>query len=463
MRRHIARVFYAAAAAGIALATVSLPAAGAVATNTTATPAIGPPAYNFANAGYQAGGGRWFRFVSATLIVPARTLPADTGGNAFIALTSQHGPLTDITVMPGGGDGTVVWTDHSAPHTIRSGTFAVSPHIGDQLVISIYFDQHGHDFFTATDLTQHTTQTVRAHTGSPVYDNAVLAGNVLGTTKVPQPVRPMWQFTSSHITTYTGRHGTIVGPWITTELIVTSNGHSSGTVAASPTWLANGGQDFNVWLPFIPVWTNAQAGYETGGGRQVRFLSTRITVPARQPGSIAHGGAGITGWIALRAAAEQARITVIPGGGSGSVTYHADTASRSAKGAFRMSPKVGDTLAISIYYDRHNHDSFTATDITQGTAAQTARLRVGRQAYFSAVLLGSIENNAVTSPAADTRLWTFSGIRVTSYSGARGTVLGPWTAAQFIDTTDGTAYGSLVMNAPALRNGGQRFSIWLRD
>jgi hypothetical protein len=38
--------------------------------------------------------------------------------------------------------------------------FTISPNAGDQLTVSICYDQHGHYFFTATDLTQHTTQTV---------------------------------------------------------------------------------------------------------------------------------------------------------------------------------------------------------------------------------------------------------------------------------------------------------------
>ena len=37
----------------------------------------------------------------------------------------------------------------------------MSPQIGDRLAISVYYDQHGHNYFTAADLTQHTTQTVR--------------------------------------------------------------------------------------------------------------------------------------------------------------------------------------------------------------------------------------------------------------------------------------------------------------
>ncbi|HLQ57774.1 MAG TPA: hypothetical protein VK162_26320 [Streptosporangiaceae bacterium] len=37
-----------------------------------------------------------------------------------------------------------------------------------------------------------------------------------------------------------------------------------------------------------------------------------------------------------------------------------------------------------------------------------------------------------------------------------------YCAARFIDTTDAAACGPIVMNAPELRNGGQRCRVWLR-
>ncbi len=44
------------------------------------------------------------------------------------------------------------------------------------VAISIYYDQRGHTYFTATDITQGTTQTVRVNVGNVVYDKALLVG-----------------------------------------------------------------------------------------------------------------------------------------------------------------------------------------------------------------------------------------------------------------------------------------------
>jgi hypothetical protein len=388
-------------------------------------------------------------------------VPAGNGGNAHITLTAQDGPLADINVIPGGGPGTVTWGLRSAQHTTSTGEFAISPKIRDTLRVSIYYDRQGHDFFTATDITQGTTQTIRAGAGRPAYDKAELAGIIVGAVNQPQPVTPLWQFTDSGVTTYRGDRGTIQGPWTTTALIVTSNGTPSGAVVASPTGLSGAGRDFNVWVPFTPAWTAGEAGYETGGGHQFRFASATLTVPARQPDSIAHGGAGIMGWIALNAPAEQARVIVRPGGGTGSVTYSARTATTTTSGAFQVSPKIGDQLRISIYYDRQGHDFLTVTDITQ-RSTQTARANVGSQVYFSADVMGSIDNNQVTPPAADIQLWAFSRCSATTYNGDRGTILGPWSTDQFIDTTNATASGPIVMSNTGLRNAGQDFGISLR-
>jgi hypothetical protein len=58
----------------------------------------------------------------------------------------------------------------------------------------------------------------------------------------------LWHFTGSHLTTYAGQHGTILGPWTTSKMIVTSDGMSSGAVVASPSRLQNDGPNFGIWL-----------------------------------------------------------------------------------------------------------------------------------------------------------------------------------------------------------------------
>ena len=245
--RGITRVVYAAAVAGIALTTAGL--AGGAGPAMAATQSLGPPTYNPVDAGYDAQG-RWFRFVSSTLTVPPRIVSQDNDGSAFIGIHATcHGPCAPpdayIFVAPGGGPGTVEYQG-----SLTAGSFRVSPQVGDRLAISIYYDRHGHTYFTAADLTQHTTQTVRLKSGgiSPVFDHAQLDVLVAGTVPPPAADTRLWNFTGSHLTTYTGVHGTVLGPWQTSQSIKTTDGTATGTVVASPSDLSNGGQDFGVWL-----------------------------------------------------------------------------------------------------------------------------------------------------------------------------------------------------------------------
>jgi len=155
--------------------------------------------------------------------------------------------------------------------------------VGDQLALSIYYDQHGHDYFTASDTTQHITRTIRLTTGSVVYNHGfVIGGGWLD--YPPQADTRLLQFTGSHVTTYTGDRGTLTGPWATWKYIATTTGTAAGTVIASPSGLSNGGANFGVWLRAVPLtYTAGFAGYTDSIG-PFRFISTIMTVPpARTP------------------------------------------------------------------------------------------------------------------------------------------------------------------------------------
>ena len=89
---------------------------------------------------------------------PARTA-ADNGGTALVSLGHNGGatprPYADITVVPGGGAGSISYASNDA-----RGAFTVNPAPGDRVSVSIFYDQNGHYSFTATDATQGTTETV---------------------------------------------------------------------------------------------------------------------------------------------------------------------------------------------------------------------------------------------------------------------------------------------------------------
>jgi hypothetical protein len=129
--------------------------------------------------------------------------------------------------------------------------FKVSPQAGDQLTVSVYYDRDGHNYLTATDLTQHTTQTIRGTLPAgmhPVYDHVELDAAVSGDVAPPAADTRLWQFTGTRLTTYTGVHGTVEGPWQLTKLIKTTDGASTGAVVTSPSAPLNGGQDFGIFL-----------------------------------------------------------------------------------------------------------------------------------------------------------------------------------------------------------------------
>lgn len=65
------------------------------------------------------------------------------------------------------------------------------------------------------------------------------------------PLAWVWRLSrksGAKLTTYTGIHGTVTGPWQTSQLIQTSTGTASGKVLRSPSGLWHGGANFGIWL-----------------------------------------------------------------------------------------------------------------------------------------------------------------------------------------------------------------------
>src|SRR5215831_15916760 len=143
-----------------------------------------------------------------------------------------------------------------------------------------------------------------------------------------------------------------------------------------------------------------------------------------------------------------AAIIVMPSGGPGSVLYQGPLFN-----FFNLSPDVGDQLAISIFYDRHGHDYYTATDIAPRAPARRSAPISAAPSTPTAWLRGS----PLDPPPADIRLWHFTGSHITTYTGAHGTILGPWTTSKLIATIDGTASAEVLMSPSSLGNGGQNF------
>ena len=199
-----------------------------------------PVTYTSGFAGYTDSTGP-FRFISTTMTVPPARTPAGNGGTALVSLGHNGGatprPYADITVVPGGGAASIGYASNNA-----RGAFTVNPAPGDQVRVSIFYDQKGHYSFTATDTTQGTTQTVTMaapYAGSMPLNSAQVLAMFNNSTVIPPPADvQIWQFTGSKVTTYRGDHGTILGPWATSRWIDTTDGTHAGAVVADASVLS---------------------------------------------------------------------------------------------------------------------------------------------------------------------------------------------------------------------------------
>ena len=153
-------------------------------------------------------------------------------------------------MRPGAGAGSVSYAASYGPRS-NAGTFAISPRPGDRLAVNIYYDRQGHDYFTASDLTQAVARTARANAdlAGTAYTTAMIGGEISNSAVTPPPADTrLWDFSRSHVTTYSGDKGTSLGRWATSEIVDTINASTSGAVVMSPSALSNGGQNFGVWL-----------------------------------------------------------------------------------------------------------------------------------------------------------------------------------------------------------------------
>jgi len=250
MRRHIVHALSAVAAAGGA-AILTLGLAGPAAASTAAARAHAPdPIYTISQAGFVTGGGRWFRYIATTVKVPPVPTPSGNAGYAEVVLGGISVPQY-LAVRSGGGPDSVGWSTGVPPFGMGGGALnGVTPKVGDLVRISIYYDRAGHIFFTANDLTQKVSQTFQEPSGAhPVFTAAEVAGVVNNATvTAPKTNTKLQVLSGSKATTYTGVHGTLTGPWTTTEIVDTTTGTASGAMVISPNVLWNNGQNLGVWL-----------------------------------------------------------------------------------------------------------------------------------------------------------------------------------------------------------------------
>jgi hypothetical protein len=234
--------------AGAAMAANGADGAARASRAAVATPAgrtRGPASYTRGSAGYVTGG-RWrFRYAGTALKIPA--CQTDPGDNAGASVSLSAGPryLASIAVVCGGGADSIGYLDRH----FGTGAFHLSPAVGDVVKIGIY-RKAGHDYFAVTDLTSGSSQTVTVATPpAVVYRQAALLASI-DTSKVRAPARDvrLWTFRDGTVTSYGGQRGAVFGPWITREVVSTTDGTASGSVVMSAGYPFGSGHCFTIWL-----------------------------------------------------------------------------------------------------------------------------------------------------------------------------------------------------------------------
>lgn len=214
MNWRIKNVLLAAAVAGATVAPGLAGAAPAAASAGSAGQPLITAVTDTVFAGYVTGGAWRFRFVAASVPVARCRAVRNQNAVARIALKSNIvNQVAQIEVACGGGPGSVRFG--TGPGAGR--TFSLSPHVGDVLRISIYRNQAaGWDGFVAIDTTSGRAREARVSVPRVIYRHAELGATLVdfsGNWSPPPENTRLWVLRDIAITSYSGTHGIMCGPW----------------------------------------------------------------------------------------------------------------------------------------------------------------------------------------------------------------------------------------------------------
>jgi hypothetical protein len=189
-------------------------------------------------AGYKMIGNGWrFRYIETTVTVPASTSRAARAtmllGAAREAVRMRVGAYR---IQYGYRSRTSYW------HNTSLGLGASA---GDRVTISIY-ERPRSIRFRAVDLTTGAFSGSGLTSSRPDFTWARVTGSGPRWSFAPTDTR-LWKFEDTRLTSVSGRHGTIFGPWVTNRVIGTRGGTSTGAVVLWPTYPSNNGHNFGVW------------------------------------------------------------------------------------------------------------------------------------------------------------------------------------------------------------------------
>ena len=208
-------------------------------------------------------------------------------------------------------------------------------------------------------------------------------------------------------------------------------------------------------VPNAPIPTTSQAGY-VATQNTFRYVVTTFTVPAASPKYTSYAEVVLGG-----TSGYPATLGVRAGGGTGSIEWNVVGPLGGMGGGTMkaITPKVGDTLIISAYYNQATgRVNFGVTDVTQGVKHVLSLPATPHQSYNAAEVACLLTTQAA-APKADVLLWEMTSTHVTTLAGTRGSMNGPWLTRQIVDVA---ADGHVVMSPSYLWNNGQNFGTWLR-
>jgi hypothetical protein len=241
--------------AGISAAVMIASGAG-VALAPAVSASAGPPEFSPNGPGYVVSG-RWFRYLQTVVQLPSNSVCAQlyqaiggTSRRIFSVGLGAGGPgpvdsnVSVVDTPTSGGCGT--YQAAFGPEGPVPGP-QMSP--GDLVKISFYYDQaQGTVSLNVTDLTRATGQGAVSVVGTnAIYSSAGPDASFTSLAALPTRQFQAFDFTQSAATTYTGTRGTLTGPWMTSQIIMTNASTTSPILASNPV-LWDGGANFGTWI-----------------------------------------------------------------------------------------------------------------------------------------------------------------------------------------------------------------------
>jgi hypothetical protein len=205
--------------------------------------------------------GRWFRYVQTEITLPTNAecvqlfpvVSTDQIGQNYYSLNTelvaQDGGYLGVNVVDApSAQGCVAFEVEAVSYSGATAAMDFQPSAGDTIEISVYYDSATDTAYgSLTDLT--TGQTAQTDVFSPpgeVYTSAQVT-SYFGAFNYPASQFRAFPFTGSAATTETGDHGTMTGPWTTSQLVM-DGGTKGSPIEANCPILWNGGRNFSTYV-----------------------------------------------------------------------------------------------------------------------------------------------------------------------------------------------------------------------